>query len=71
MKRFGSSIRYLMVDLINIYKNSTLETFEANRNEYLKAEGEKEDSYFYKIDYDKMSKIVNFIDNYLCNRRKE
>lgn len=65
MKRFGSSIRYLMVDLINIYKNSTLETFEANRNEYLKAEGEKEDSYFYKIDYDKMSKIVNFIDNYL------
>lgn len=65
MKKFGSSIRYLMVDLINIYKNSTPETFETNRNEYLKNEKEKEDSYFYKIDYDKMTKIVEFIENYL------
>ena len=65
MKRFGSSIRYLMVDLINIYKNSTPETFEINRNEYLKNEKEKEDSYFYKIDYDKMTKIVDFIDRYI------
>lgn len=65
MKKFGSSIRYLMVDLINIYKNSTLETFETNRNKYLKNEKEKEDSYFYKIDYDKMTKIVEFIENYL------
>ena len=65
MKRFGSSIRYLMVDLINIYKNSTPETFEINRNKYLKNEKEKEDSYFYKIDYEKMTKIVDFIDNYL------
>lgn len=65
MKKFGSSIRYLMVDLINIYKNSTPETFEINRNEYLKNEKEKEDSYFYKIDYDKMTKIVEFIENYL------
>ena len=65
MKKFGSSIRYLMVDLINIYKNSTPEAFETNRNEYLKNEREKEDSYFYKIDYDKMTKIVEFIENYL------
>ena len=65
MKKFGSSIRYLMVDLINIYKNSTSEAFETNRNEYLKNEREKEDSYFYKIDYDKMTKIVEFIENYL------
>src|SRR5574344_802345 len=65
MKKFGSSIRYLMVDLINIYKNSTLETFETNRNKYLKNEKEKEDSYFYKIDYDKMTKRVEFIENYL------
>ena len=65
MKKFGSSIRYLMVDLINIYKNSAPETFEINRNEYLKNEREKEDSYFYKIDYDKMTKIVEFIENYL------
>ena len=65
MKKFGSSIRYLMVDLINIYKNSTPEAFETNRNEYLKNEREKEDSYFYKIDYNKMTKIVEFIENYL------
>ncbi len=65
MKRFGSSIRYLMVDLINIYKNSTLENFEENRNSYLKNENEKDDSYFYKLDYIKMTKIINFIENYL------
>ena len=65
MKKFGSSIRYLMVDLISIYKNSTPETFEINRNKYLKNENEKEDSYFYKIDYEKMTKIVEFIENYL------
>ena len=65
MKKFGSSIRYLMVDLINIYKNSNPETFEKKRNEYLKNEKEKDDSYFYKIDYNKMTKIVEFIENYL------
>lgn len=65
MKKFGSSIRYLMVDLINIYKNSTTETFENNRNDYLKKEGEKDNSYFYKIDYEKMTKIVNFLNNYV------
>lgn len=65
MKKFGSSIRYLMVDLINIYKNSTPENFEMNRDNYLKQENEKPDSYFYKIDYEKMTKINNFIDDYL------
>lgn len=34
MKKFGSSIRYLMVDLINIYKNSTPKDFEEKRNIY-------------------------------------
>lgn len=63
MKKFGSSIRYLMVDLINIYKKSTPENFEINRNMYLQSE--KENSYFYKIDYDKMTKIIEFIENYL------
>ena len=65
MKKFGSSIRYLMVDLINIYKNSTPQNFEINRNKYLLNEKEEEDSCFYKIDYSKMTKIVNFIDSYL------
>lgn len=65
MKRFGSSIRYLMVDLINIYKNSTPENFEENRNSYLRNENEKDDSYFYKLDYIKMTKIISFIENYL------
>lgn len=65
MKRFGSSIRYLMVDLINIYKNSTPQNFEENRNIYLKKENEKDDSYFYKLDYIKMTKIIDFIENYL------
>lgn len=36
MKKFGSSIRYLMVDLINIYKNSTPDNYQLNRDEYLK-----------------------------------
>ena len=35
-----------MVDLINIYKNSNPETFKIKRNEYLKKEKEKDDSYF-------------------------
>ena len=53
------------MDLINIYNNSTSENFEINRDNYLKQENEKEGSYFYKIDYEKMTKINEFIDNYL------
>ncbi len=64
MKRFGSSIRFILVDLINIYKNNP-NNFEFYRDNYLKQIGENEDSYFYHIDSIRMIKIIDFIDKYI------
>ena len=36
MKRFGSSIRYLTVDLISIFKSSDREHFIEERDRYLR-----------------------------------
>lgn len=64
-KRFGSSIRYLTVDLIRIFKSSLAEDFIENRDRYLALEHEPADSYYYQMDYDRMAKTIQFIDRYL------
>ena len=65
MKRFGSSIRYLTVDLISIFKSSDREHFIEERDRYLASEKEKVDSYYYRLDYDRMAKMVAFIEHYV------
>ena len=62
---FGSSIRYLTVDLIEIFKSSRAEEFEEKRDRYLASQHEPENSYYYRMDYDRMAKMVDFIDRYL------
>ena len=61
MSKFGSSIRYLLVDLINIYNKYGKEEFENRRNIYLEKEKENKDSYFYKLTPIKMEKLISFI----------
>ena len=65
MKKFGSSIRYLTVDLIEIFKSSRPEDFAEKRDRYLASEHEPEDSYYYRLDYGRMAKMVDFIDRYV------
>lgn len=65
MKRFGSSIRYLTVDLIRIFKSCRKEDFIEKRDSYLASEHEPADSYYYQLDYDRMAKTIQFIDRYL------
>lgn len=62
MKKFGSSIRYLLVDLINIYNKYGAEEFENRKNIYLNNEKENKDSYFYKLTAVKMEKLIEFIN---------
>lgn len=61
MSKFGSSIRYLLVDLINTYNKYGKEEFENRRNIYLEKEKENKDSYFYKLTPIKMEKLISFI----------
>ena len=65
MRMFGSSIRYLTVDLIEIFKSSRAEEFEGKRDRYLASQHEPENSYYYRMDYGRMAKMVDFIDRYL------
>lgn len=65
MKRFGSSIRYLTVDLISIFKTSSPDDFIEKRDSYLTSEHEPADSYYYLMDYERMAKTVDFIEKYL------
>ena len=65
VKMFGSSIRYLTVDLIEIFKSSRAEDFEEKRDRYLASEHEREDSYYYRLDYERMAKMVDFIERYV------
>lgn len=61
MSKLGTSIRYILVDLIEIYLNNS-EEFILKRDDYLRGIKEPLDSYFYKIDNFKMKKIIEFIN---------
>ncbi|MBO7632012.1 MAG: endo-1,4-beta-xylanase, partial [Lachnospiraceae bacterium] len=61
MKRFGCAINYYIVDLLNIWKDSSPETFAARRDEYLAAANASADSPFCQLDYTRMTKMADFI----------
>ncbi len=65
MKKFGSSISYLTVDLIRIWKSSNEHDFAENRDRYLAAENPPDTSYYRQLDYPRMNMMVQFIDRYL------
>ena len=65
MKKFGSSISYLTVDLIRIWQSSNEHDFAENRDHYLAAENPPDASFYRQLDYQRMKKIVRFIDRYL------
>ena len=65
MKKFGSSISYLTIDLIKIWKNSNENNFEENRDNYLAVENPPDACYYRQLDYIRMEKLIQFIDNYL------
>ena len=58
MKRFGCAINYYIVDLLNIWKDSSPETFAVRRDEYLAAANASADSPFCQLDYTRMTKMV-------------
>lgn len=62
---FGSSISYLTIDLIKIWKNSNENNFAENRDKYLAVENPPEVSYYRQLDYKRMQKIIQFIDQYI------
>ena len=61
MKRFGCAINYYIVDLLNIWKDSSPETFAVRRDEYLAAANASADSPFCQLDYTRMTKMADFI----------
>ena len=65
MKKFGSAISYLTVDLIKIWKNSNENNFAENRDKYLAVENPPEVCYYRQLDYTRMQKIIQFIDLYI------
>ena len=65
MKKFGSSISYLTVDLIRIWKSSSEHDFAENRDRYLAAENPPDACYYRQLDYRRMEKTVQFIDRYI------
>ena len=65
MKKFGSAISYLTVDLIKIWKNSNENNFAENRDKYLAVENPPDACYYRQLDYKRMQKIINFIDQFI------
>ena len=65
MKKFGSSISYLTVDLIRIWKSSNEHNFAENRDKYLAAENPPDACYYRQLDYHRMEKMVQFIERYV------
>ena len=65
MRKFGSCINYITVDLIRIWKSCDEAHFEEERDRYLAAQDLPRDSGFYRMDYDRMRKMVRFIDRYV------
>ena len=65
MKKFGSGISYLTVDLIRIWKSCDENDFAEKRDQYLAAEKPSDASYYRQMDYHRMRKTVQFIERYL------
>ena len=69
MSRFGSSISYHLVDLIDIYKTYGENKFEEMKIRYLKSQNvdknSKDYSFYYGLDTDKIKKVIDFIDKYI------
>ena len=63
MSKFGSSITYKIVDIISIFNKYGQEYFETKRNEYLESQNEHKDSNLYKINVEKIKKLIEFIKN--------
>ncbi len=62
---FGSGISYLTVDLITIWKSGGEEDFAEKRDRYLAAENPPDAAFYRQLDYERMKKIVRFIDRCL------
>lgn len=65
MKKFGSAISYLTVDLIKIWKNSNENNFAENRDKYLAVKNPPDACFYRQLDYTRMQKIIQFIDLYI------
>ena len=65
MKKFGSCINYLTVDLIRIWESSDEDSFAEARDRYLAAENPPDPGRFYQMDYGRMRKMIRFIDDYV------
>lgn len=65
MSKFGCSIRYILVDLINIYKQYGAVIFEQKRDEYLQDKRETNAEAYYNLSAEKLEKVLNFIANYV------
>ncbi len=62
---FGSSISYLTVDLIRIWKSGSEDDFAEERDRYLAGENPPDASYYRQMDGCRMKKMVQFIDRYV------
>ena len=62
MKMFGSSISYLTVDLMNIWKSSNEHDFAEKRDRYLDTENPPDVRYYRQLDYGRIKKMVQFVD---------
>ena len=65
LKKFGSSISYLTVDLIKIWKSGDENDFAEKRDRYLAAENPPDASFYRQLDYRRMEKMVRFVERYL------
>ena len=65
MKRFGSCISYLTVDLIKICKSGNETDFAEKRNRYLAAENPPDAEYYRQLDYHRVRKTAQFIERYV------
>lgn len=61
MSKFGSSIRYIFVDLVYIYRQYGTELFEQKRDDYLKNNRETNVEAYHHLSAQKIEKILEFI----------
>ncbi len=65
MKKFGSCISYLTVDLIKICKSGNETDFAEKRDRYLAAENPPDAEYYRQLDYHRVRKTAQFIERYV------
>lgn len=65
MCKFGVSIRYILVDLINLYTRYGAETFERKKKEYLLGKAETNIDAYSNLSCEKIEKIKDFIVRYV------